>query len=247
MPWTIPAMNHMARRLCAALLVVLLPGCALMQSALPVPEDFPVHGIDVSYFQGTVDWDAVRAGGVQFAWIKATEGGDREDPSFVRNWAEAERAGVLRGAYHFYYFCRSAADQIAWFKTHVPVERGALPPVLDMEWNSTSPTCRKRPPKAEVHAAMREFLTEAERHYGKRPVIYTTVDFHRDVMDGAFTDYPVWVRSTAGHPSLRYGGRRWHFWQYTATGRVPGVSGNVDRNAFFGTAADWRKFVSAEN
>ena len=75
-------------------------------------------------------------------------------------------------------------------------------------------------------------------------MIYTSVDFHRDRMVGAFEDYHIWVRSVAGHPSIRYGNRRWHFWQHTATGRVDGVAGDVDRNVFYGSAADFSRFLA---
>jgi lysozyme len=186
----------------------------------------------------------VRRAGIRFAWIKATEGGDRVDDAFAANWEGARAAGLARGAYHFFYFCRPVEDQIAWFEAHVPVEADALPPVLDIEWTPTSPTCRRRPPRAEVLAAMRIFLREVERHYGKRPIIYTTVDFHRDVLDGEPLAYPLWVRSTAGHPRHPYGSRRWHIWQYTATGTVPGIDGHVDRNAYSGSLAEWQRFVT---
>ena len=99
----------------------------------PHPSDYPIHGIDVSKYQGDIDWSAVTGSGVKFAWIKATEGGDYADEKFAANWAAAKAAGVPRGAYHFVYWCRSPAEEIAWFEQHVPVEDDALPPVLDVE------------------------------------------------------------------------------------------------------------------
>jgi lysozyme len=207
--------------------------------------DYPIHGIDVSKYQGTIDWPAAARGGVRFAWIKATEGGDRKDDRFEENWHGARAAGIPTGAYHFYYFCRPVEDQIAWFKTHVPPAADALPPVLDMEWNHLSPTCKLRPPAEKVRADMAAFLAEMEAFYGKRPIIYTTVDFHRDVLHGdALGHHVFWVRSVASHPREKYGGRRWTFWQYTATGSVPGVRGKVDRNLFAGSEAEWRRFLA---
>jgi len=204
-----------------------------------------VHGIDVSKFQGTINWTAARRSGVQFAFIKATEGGDRIDDRFHENWNAAKNAGVARGAYHFYYFCRPAADQIAWFKSHVPKDPDALPPVLDMEWNGHSPTCTKKPPRSDVLSEMRVFLAEAERHYGKKPIIYSSVDFHREILVGEFKDHPFWLRSVAGHPDTKYDGRRdWVFWQYTGTGTVPGVEGDVDRNVFRGGHDKWKKWLA---
>ena len=223
-----------------------LAGCGSVptQKAEIEPADFPIHGIDVSYYQGVIDWDAVRAGGTHFAFIKATEGGDHKDVAFDRNWTEAARAGVPRGAYHFYYWCRPAHEQVAWFKAHVPADPTALPPVLDLEWNGHSKTCPKKVPRAHALAEIRHFLAEIEAHYGKRAIIYTDITFHKDVLAGELPNHPYWLRSIKRHPTERFG-RRWHFWQYTAAGRVPGIKGDVDRNAFAGSAADWKRVIEA--
>jgi len=211
-----------------------------------VPPGFGVHGIDISKYQGTIDWRAVRRGGVSFAYIKATEGGDHHDEAFLINWLAARDAGVARGAYHFYYWCRPAREQVEWFKKHVPVDPTALPPVLDVEWTPFSKTCPKRPPTKDVLREMRIFLTELERHYGKKPVIYTSVDLHKDVLVGQFRDFPMWVRSVAGYPSTKYASRKWTLWQFTGTGRVRGVNGPVDRNVFAGSREQFERWLSGE-
>lgn len=210
----------------------------------PNASDYAVHGIDVSRYQGDIDWPSVRGSGVRFAWIKATEGGDVVDEKFARNWDHAKAAGIPRGAYHFVYWCRPMHEQAAWFKANVPNDPDALPPVLDVEWNGHSKTCPKRVPRNIALAEMKVMLAEMERTYGKRPVIYTTVDFHRDVMQGEFNDYPIWVRSVKYFPTVKYGSRRWKFWQHTAEGRVAGIKGNVDRNAFNGSTKDWQVWLA---
>lgn len=212
------------------------------------PSKTAVEGIDVSYFQEAVNWNAVAGDNIRFAYIKATEGGDRVDERFADNFTGARQAGVLRGAYHFWYHCRSGAEQAAWYIQNVPRDPNALPPVLDIEWTPTSPTCTKRPPAATLHADMQAFLDAVEAYYGKRPVIYTTIDFYQDrLADGAFSNYPLWVRSTAAEPHERYGSRPWHFWQYTSTGRVAGVNGKADRNVFNGSEAAFQKFLADSN
>jgi lysozyme len=226
----------------AAVLVLGVAACATFEKE-PVPEDFPIHGIDVSRWQGDIDWNAARRGGVAFAWIKATEGGDHNDPKFLENWYEAKAAGVPRGAYHFAYWCRPAVEQVEWFKQNVPYDPDALPPVLDVEWNGHSKTCPKKVSRAQARAEMRIMLAEMERAYGKRPVIYTDITFFNDVMKDDFEAYPIWVRSIRRYPTSRFDHRNWWFWQYTAVGKVPGIKGNVDRNAFFGTADMWQKFL----
>jgi lysozyme len=89
-------------------------------------------------------------------------------------------------------------------------------------------------------------LRGMERHTGKRPIIYTDIPFHADVMEGHFADYAYWLRSVAAEPHERYENRDWTFWQYTTTGRVPGIKGAVDRNAFTGTRAQWQAYLKRQ-
>lgn len=110
------------------------------------PFSFPVHGIDAARFQGQMNWRKVKRQGIQFAWLKATEGGDLLDPEFKANWRAAKRVGVPVGAYHFYYFCTDPETQANWYIKNVPRLRGEMPPVLDLEWNPFSPTCTLRAP-----------------------------------------------------------------------------------------------------
>lgn len=209
------------------------------------PQSYAVHGIDISRWQTFVDWATARANGVNFAFIKATEGGDMVDPAFAMNWQLAARHGVRRGAYHFFYHCRPAREQARWFIRHVPRAAGALPPVLDMEWTPFSPTCRIRRDPATIRAEARDFLRIVEGHYGQRPIIYTTVDFWRDNELWKVGPYPFWLRSVAAHPEDLYAGRHWTFWQYTSTGLVPGIGGKVDINVFDGSPAEWRAWLAA--
>ena len=209
------------------------------------PRSYPVHGIDVARFQSDIDWNAARRAGVNFAFIKATEGGDLKDANFDQHWRGAGQAAVARGAYHFYYFCTSPEDQARWFIRNVPRTPGMLPPVLDMEWNPFSPTCAHiRPPGADVRDQMRRWLKVVEGHYGQRPIIYTTPEFYRQNGLSAFKGYDFWLRTTAKTPAEAYPGQPWRFWQYSATGVVPGIGGDVDINAFSGSRADWQNWLA---
>lgn len=210
-----------------------------------VPWQYPVHGIDVSRYQGDIDWRTVRRSGIGFAFIKATEGGDYADDRFRQNWDAAAAAGMPRGAYHYYYFCRPALEQASWFINHVPRDASALPPVLDLEWTHTSKTCTYRPPAAKVIEEARIFLAALTAYYGRRPIIYTTVDFYDENELWRLDTYPMWLRSVAGHPSDVYPGQRWHFWQYTGTGVVGGIEGPTDLNVFAGSPAQWAAFAAA--
>jgi len=211
----------------------------------PTPSQFAVHGIDAARFQTNINWNTARRNGVNFAFIKATEGGDLLDVEFKTHWRGAGRAGVARGAYHFYYFCTTPEVQAKWFIKNVP-RSNMLPPVLDMEWNPFSPTCAKvRPPAAEVQRQMRTWLRIVEAHYGQRPIIYTTPRFYKENNLASFRGYEYWLRTTAKTPREAFPGQNWRFWQYSATGIIDGIKGEVDLNAFNGSVADWEAWVAA--
>lgn len=220
------------RRLALALLaLVLLVGGALrLRTAfLPTGDDF-VPGIDVSHHQGAIDWHAVAGDGVRFAWIKATEGGDWTDRRFAENWAAAGAAGVPRGAYHFFTFCRPAAEQAAHFLAVAPA--GELPDAVDVEYGGN---CAARPDTPTLSAELRLFLDTVEAARGRRPFVYVTGEVFRD-HPGALHGEQLWVRSLF-HP-VRWG--VWapaRVWQYSAMGRVAGIEGPVDRNVV--RVGDW--------
>lgn len=206
------------------------------------PTAYAVHGIDVSRWNTGINWPVAQAAGVSFAFIKATEGGDHLDPEFMAHWQAARRAGVPRGAYHFWYHCRGGAEQAAWFIRHVPREAGALPPVLDLEW-TRSRNCPIRPDGAHVRREAAIFLDLVEAHYGQRPIIYTAPDFYRDTDIGRLRA-EFWLRSVIDHPSAVYPGQGWSFWQYTGTGTITGIPGKVDINAYRGSPADWAGWLA---
>lgn len=254
------------RRLVLALLplAALISGCSstdydLMQTASVKPQfhdndpqDFgpnnphrhKIHGIDVSKWNGDINWASVKSSGVSFVFIKATEGKDVLDPKFAEYQQGSARVGLPSAPYHFYYFCSTPEQQADWFISNVPRSAVELPPVLDAEWNHGSKTCKRHPDPVTVRAELKRFMDRLEAYYGKRPIIYTSVDFHRDNLAGHFNDYHFWVRSVAAHPEKTYADRRWAFWQYTSTGIVPGVKGETDINVFAGTQENWNNWLA---
>lgn len=195
----------------------------------------PVTGIDVSHHQGAIDWPAVAGGGVAFAYVKASEGGDYRDPELVTNWQGARGAGLKVGAYHFYRLCRPGALQAANFLDALPKDPGQLPPVLDVE---DMGLCDKGlDPVAEIAA----FLQAVEEAAGCRPILYATREFEAAHLAGAFAGEAFWARSLAFPPGFRRD--TWVFWQYHNAGRRPGITGPVDLNAFRGDGAGLDRLV----
>jgi lysozyme len=199
-----------------------------------------VVGVDVSNHQGEIDWPALKRSGIGFAYIKATEGGDFKDKSFARNWAEAERAGIPRGAYHFYRFC-SVTEDARNFTETVPKDPSALPPVVDVE---VIGPCTATLTEEDQLEMLSQLLDVLEQHYGRRPIIYTTPEFDRGMLAGRFERERFWLRSLVLPPLFRRD--RWVIWQYHSRGRRPGVRGRLDLDVFRGTRADFERFVEGE-
>jgi lysozyme len=188
-----------------------------------------VRGIDVSHHQGAIDWPRVRASGVEFAFIKATEGGDFVDSDFAANWNAAGAAGVARGAYHYFTLCTPGAQQAANFLRAVPTG-GELPSVADLEYGGN---CATRPGVDAFATELTAFLKAVADRHGRPPVLYTTYDFLGDYLAGRFADSGLWIRDVIWRPG-RPGGRPWLFWQHHDRGSVPGIDGPVDLNVFAG-------------
>jgi lysozyme len=203
---------------------------------ISLPIDYEIHGIDVSHHQSVISWDDVKKMKVkdvnlQFAVIKATEGISRVDWQFRRNWREAKQAGMARGAYHFFISSRDGKQQAENFIATVKLEKGDLPPVLDIEQTNrqNAQTIRKR--------AM-DFLRAVEAHYGVKPIIYTNVDFYEQYLGEEFSDYPLWVAHYIQRNKPRIQ-RKWTFWQHSEKGRVNGITTAVDFNVFDGDSSEF--------
>ena len=208
--------------LTAALAAILWYGAGAWH---PSSRRFPVQGIDVSHHQGEIAWSRLPAQGVRFAWIKATEGGDGRDPAFPRNWGEAARAGVPRGAYHFFTLCRPGAEQARNFIAAVPDDARALRPAVDLEYLGN---CAARPKPARVRAELADFVRLVEGHYRRRVLLYLTPEFDRAFGISAAFDRPLWLRSLVRPP--RFGHRGWTLWQVSNFRRLDGISGRLDWN-----------------
>lgn len=202
-----------------------------------MPCRYEVHGVDVSHYQGMIDWGRVAADSVgdfplRFAFLKATEGGDHGDTTFLRHLAEARRAGLVCGAYHYFIPATDARRQADFFIRTVPLRKGDLPPVLDVE------TLGKRSPR-ELRAAVKVWLERVGQHYGVKPILYTSYKFKmRYLNDSLLNTYPYWIAHYYVD-SVRYRGR-WDFWQHTDVGRVPGIEKEVDLNVFNGSLDELR-------
>ena len=194
---------------------------------------YPIHGIDVSHHQGAIDWRAAARDRVEFAYIKATEGRDFVDSRFAANWKNAAAAGIPRGAYHFFSPRSPGREQARHFLSVVPADPAALPPAVDLEFDTGGPDS---PRVADFRVELDAFLSAVREARGSEPVIYTTREFYGHYLS---RNPPprLWLRDIVQRP--KWTPAPWTFWQYASRGRIRGVPGYVDLDAFVG---DLRKF-----
>jgi lysozyme len=193
--------------------------------------------IDVSHFQGSVNWAEVVAAGIVFAFAKATDGITYVDPEFATNWAAMKSAGLLRGAYHFFEPTDDAESQANNFLSAVSLGSGDLPAVLDVEITGGVSS-------AELWSGVSTWLQAVQESTGKQPILYIAPDFWNDNSpDLALTSYPLWLADYASTPTLPDGWTTWKFWQHSETGTVSGVSGSVDLDLFNGTLQQLRAWI----
>lgn len=187
------------------------------------------YGIDVSHHQGEIDWEAVAGDDIDFAYIKATEGGDHVDARFAENWAGATNAGLEVGAYHFFTFCRPGAEQAENFLSVAPDDPDALPPVIDLE---LAGNCEDRPSRDDIRREVDAFISTVEAAIDQPVVLYIGDDFEGFYELRDDIDRPVWHRRLYLRPDIG----DWWMWQLSYRAEIDGIDGGVDLNVMSGPA-----------
>ena len=206
-----------------------------------IPKKYSIHGIDVSYAQGKIDWyqvrsmqeDSVR---IRFAFIKATEGLLTVDPYFKRNWREAPKVGIICGAYHFFRPEKNGQWQARFFLQNVDLEKGDLPMVVDIEQLDSVP-----PP--HMRKELRNFLDYLEKRTHAKPIIYSGLSFYQDYLKGYFDEYPFWIAHYYKNKLNVDATTNWWFWQHSDMAKVNGINHLVDFNAFKGDSLALQKLL----
>jgi len=205
---------------------------------IKLPLKYAIHGIDVSHHNAKINWDKLKNAhsekvGINFVYIKATEGATHLDRQFQRNWAEAKRVGMKRGAYHFYNPRVMSDRQVDNFIGQVQLEPGDLPPVLDLETDA-------RKPNEIIVKGVRNWLVLIEQHYGVKPIIYVNEHFYKKYIAGNFDDYPLWLAGYS-RSDIKDLASNAHvlFWQHSEKGWADGIKGFVDYNVFLHGEGDW--------
>ena len=205
-----------------------------------IPIRYPIHGIDVSSHQNSISWRKVAAMNVKkvkmsFAFMKATEGLGNTDENYKRNYANAKKAGMTCGAYHFFLATKSGVVQANNFIKSTSLAKGDLPPVVDVEqlYGVAPFTMRNR---------LKEYLQTIEAAYKIKPIIYSYVDFYEHFLGKEFDEYPLWVAHYEEKDKPRIG-RDWIFWQHSEEGHVNGISTPVDLSVFRGDSLAFQEML----
>lgn len=200
-----------------------------------------LSGIDVSKWQGTVNWKSVQEAGIAFAFARATYGISVVDSYFDTNWPGMKDAGIIRGAYHFFLAAEDPAQQAEFFiRTVGSLDPGDLPPVIDVESGSGT--------SSNLAANVQTWLNAVEQGLGRKPIIYTAPSYWNANLTSGFGDYPLWVAEYGvSAPKAVNGWSNWTFWQHSSTGNVSGVNGAVDLDYFNGTAQALAAFVGGSS
>ncbi|WKL44997.1 glycoside hydrolase family 25 protein [Flavobacterium sp. ZE23DGlu08] len=198
-------------------------------------------GLDVSEYQGKIRWTYVdtleQKYPLHFVFIRATVGKDRKDRQFNKNWLGAKENKMIRGAYHYYRPNENSMEQAELFIKTVTLQKGDLPPVLDIE------KLPKNQSIENLKLGLKRWLNAVESHYGVKPIIYTGERYYDDFLKEEFSDYLFWI---ANYNFYREEiAEDWLFWQFTEKASVPGIKGYVDINIYNGDLQQLR-YITVE-
>ena len=242
--------RKLGKKLCLCVTIIAVVCCigllfhfGILKPNNPSRAQYPVRGVDVSAYQGDIDWEVLSRQGIAFAFIKATEGSSYVDEYFEANFTGARQTSLKAGAYHFFSFDSPGETQADNFIAHVPIVSGALPPVVDFEFYDGK---EENPPDPDgVRKELNDLLDRLETHYGTKPIIYSTNKTYGLYLAGYYEGYDIWIRNILTAPKPLEN-QEWTFWQYTNRERLDGYGGPeyyIDMNVFNGTIDDFANYA----
>ena len=239
-------MKHFVKPIIAVFFVICITAAVLlyfgiMQINHPPKDKYPIRGVDVSEYQGDIDWSVLSNQDIDFAFVKATEGSSYTDEYFSENWENASKTDLRIGAYHFFSLESPGKTQAEHFCVTVQSTPNMLPPVVDVE-----PYGAYKDITEKDVSELTDWLTVTEENYGVKPIIYTTSKWYRKQIKGSFPDYDIWIRSVYSKPQKDID---WVFWQYSNRTRLDGYDGEekyIDMNVFCGSAEEFLSYPKVQ-
>lgn len=205
-------------------------------SAILNTEKYNVIGVDVSSYQGDIEWKLIENQGIDFAFIKATEGSGMTDDYIRQNLENIAKTDIFHSAYHFFSFDSAGETQAENYISAVGKDEINLPPVVDVEFYGDK--WENPPDPEETYAILTPLLERLEEHYGVKPIIYTTSLLYYKYIHSEYSDYPLWIRNVNCEPLII----DWNFWQFSDKGILEGYYGSeqyIDLNVYNGNIDDF--------
>ena len=212
--------------------------------SMPIDKVLDAHieksfGIDVSEYQDKIDWDEVKEieGGypIEFVFLRASVGNERADKKFKKYWKKAKEKKFICGAYHYYRPNENSLEQAQNFIQQVTLVEGDFPPVLDIEKLPKTQSIER------LKVGLHRWLEAVEKHYGVKPIIYSSESYYEDFLKDDFEDYPFWIANyTAFYKDID---DEWAIWQLSENGKVKGIQSPVDINIYNGTSVSLKDLL----
>ncbi|MDE7246442.1 MAG: glycoside hydrolase family 25 [Lachnospiraceae bacterium] len=206
---------------------------------------YEIRGVDVSHYQGDIDWDKMADEKIDFAYIKATEGSSYADEKFRENWENIAQTDLYYGAYHFFSFDSAGDTQAQNYISTVGSLDGKMIPVVDVEYYGDKENRKNELDYKAIKKELDILLCTLEEEYHTKPIIYTTYSAYHDFIEGTFDEYGLWIRNVYYTPDIGRKGR-WLFWQYTDRAEFDAYAGEeayIDMNVFAGSRTDFMDMI----
>lgn len=206
-------------------------------------DEYEIKGIDVSRYQGNIDWEYTSEQNIKFAYIKSTQKDNYCDPLYKDNVKQALKYGINVGSYHYFTFSESPSSQADNFIRNSIYKKGFLPPAIDIEIENQNNLSSIN--VNEIQNNIHSLLDEVKKHYKTVPLIYTNKFTYNILIDDTFNDYPIWIANYSNNPSIP-NNHQWTFWQYSKEGSIKNTDGsfkNVDLNVFYGTYDEFKNLI----
>jgi lysozyme len=184
-----------------------------------------LKGIDVSHYQGAIDWAQVNKSDVEFVFIKATQGKNTVDPHFKANWQGSKQVNLLRGVYHYLDPSIDATKQAQHFLATTESHFGELPPVVDIE-------AFEKQSAADVVKSLTAYISVINKVSLCAPIIYSSSGFLNDLKYEDFGEHILWLADYNPTPKIPHGWKVWTFWQFKSNGKIQGIASDVDVSYF---------------
>lgn len=226
----------------AAIVVASFAGMLITRN-MKISKTDIVKGVDVSAYQGSIDWKTIENQDIYFAFIKASEGTDYKDSQFDTNWKNIDGTSIKKGAYMFYVFNEDGQAQADYFIKTVGTDYGDLPPVIDLEvygqFETSPPTVKS------VQNNLKKLIEKLKSTYKVEPIIYTNYNTYNLYLSDGNLDQPIWITDLSDQVPEMSGGHDWKFWQYSQRGILNGYSSDserfIDMDLYNGTLAEFYK------